>query len=79
MFSVTTTFSYGREKLGLLSGYVLDLTEGYNLNKKLHREKARQTLEKNEPRLLVGTPRTKPVANLWRLSSHGTQSRGTSC
>ena len=46
---------------------MLDLKEGYNLKKKLHREKAWQTLEKDEPRLLVGTPRSKPFANLWRL------------
>ena len=48
------------EKLGLLSGYVLDMTEGYNLNKTMSREKAWKTVVNNEPRLLVGTFQSTP-------------------
>ena len=55
------------EKLRLLSGYVLHMTEGYNLNKTMSREKAWKTVVNNEPRLLVGTYQSTPCANLWRL------------
>ena len=59
-------FSHGCEKFGLLSGYVIDMTEGYN-SKKMYQKKVWQYLEKDEPRLLVGTLRNTLCSNLWLL------------
>ena len=60
--------------------HVLDLTEEYNLNKEMHREKAWRALEKNEPRLLVVRlePHPSPICGDY-LASHGIQPRGTIC
>ena len=67
MSSAASSSHIGARSLDCSSGHVLDLTKEYNLNKKLHREKARRALEKDEPRLLVGSPPSTPCSNLWRL------------
>ena len=63
----TDRFSQACLKLGLVSGFAFDLTEGYDMNKKQDREEAWAALERDEPRVLVGSPRCTPFSSLWRL------------
>ena len=41
------------EKLGLVSGFAFDLTEGYDMSKKRDKDHAWKAFEEGEPKLLV--------------------------
>ena len=63
------------KKFGLKPGEAWDLTNGWDFNKKDHREKAEKYIDEEEPLVLIGSPPCTPFSQLQSLNPDTEESR----
>ena len=57
------------KKYGLVAGEAMDLTTGWDFSKECNRQRAREYLETQKPRLLIGSPMCTMFSQLQKLTA----------